>query len=67
MTWTLRKQLDDLEKLVLANAAQVSNSLNDHVEICGSVGQEVARIASLVAELRRGQLSHEQTMNGGMH
>lgn len=62
----LRRQLDDLEKLVLSNAARVSDNLNDHVEICGLVQHEVARITGLVAELRRNQINQTEVNGVGI-
>jgi hypothetical protein len=61
----LRGQIDDLERLVLENAARVSENLNDHVSICGSVRVEVARVSSIVHELKRGQLAAAAELNGG--
>ena len=49
----LRGQLDQLENIVLGNAAKVSGTLNEHVVLLNSVGQETARLTRIVAELRR--------------
>jgi hypothetical protein len=54
----LRKQLDELEKLVLAGNARVSQSLNDHVDICGSVRQETNRLRGMILQLSQTQIDH---------
>jgi hypothetical protein len=54
----LRKQLDELEKLVLAGNARVSQSLNDHVDICGSVRQETSRLRGMILQLSQIQIDH---------
>jgi hypothetical protein len=58
----LRVQIDDLEQLVISNAARVSDNLNEHVTICGSVRGEVSRLTGIVHELRRNQLGGD--LNG---
>jgi hypothetical protein len=59
----LRELIDDLEKLVLSNAARVSENLNEHVAICGSVRVEVARVSSIVHDLRQSQLATAADLN----
>jgi uncharacterized phage infection (PIP) family protein YhgE len=54
----LRKQLDELEKLVLSGNARVSQSLNDHVDICGSVRQEANRLRGMIQQLSQTQIDH---------
>ena len=48
----LRRQIDDLEKLVLADAARVTDNLTGHANICGSVQQEIARLTGVLEEIR---------------
>jgi hypothetical protein len=51
----LRGQLDDLENLVIQNAARVTDNLNTHVDICESAQIEVSRLAGIVTEMRKTQ------------
>jgi len=54
----LRKLLDELEALVLKSNARVSESLNDHVDICGSVRQETSRVRGMIQQLAQKQVDH---------
>jgi hypothetical protein len=61
---SLRRQLDELEKLVLSNAAKVTDNLNNHADICGGVQQEVMRLSSLVADMRSQQEARHRELIG---
>jgi hypothetical protein len=63
---SLRKQIDDLEKLVMINAERVSSSLTEHANICGEVQQEIARLNGVVASIRATQVEASQ-LNGVQH
>jgi hypothetical protein len=64
---SLRKQIDDLEQMVVTNAAKVSANLNEHVSICGAVRQETARLTGIVGEMRRKQEEYSRELSGGRH
>jgi hypothetical protein len=55
---SLRAQLDELESLVLQNAARVTESLNTHVGICEAAQFEVNRLSGIVAEMRKTQIDN---------
>jgi hypothetical protein len=66
---SLRGQLDELESLVIQNAARVTENLNTHVGICEAAQIEVNRLSGIVADMRRSQIDNisERTgqLNGG--
>jgi ABC-type transporter Mla subunit MlaD len=62
----LRRQIDDIEQLVIANAERVATSLTDHANICGDVQQEIVRLTAVIAAIRAGQAEAIQ-MNGVAH
>jgi hypothetical protein len=57
----LRAQLDELETLVIQNAARTTDSLNTHVGICEAAQIEVKRLNGVVAEMRKGQFNGGQS------
>lgn len=64
---SLRGQLDELENLVLQNAARVSDNLNTHVSICESAQIEVKRLTGIVAGMRKTQVDDGNEKNGQRH
>jgi hypothetical protein len=48
----LREQIDDLERLVVADAARVTENLTGHANICGSVHKEIVRLTGVLEEIR---------------
>jgi hypothetical protein len=48
----LREQIDDLERMVVADAARVTDNLTGHANICGSVQQEIARLSGVLEQIR---------------
>jgi len=55
----LRKQLDELETLVIQNGDRVTDSLNTHVSICEAAQIEVNRLTGVVAEMRKSQIEDQ--------
>jgi hypothetical protein len=60
----LRRQIDELDQLVVNNAARVTDDLTEHANICAQVQQEIVRLNGVVAVLRAAQLEASQ-INGG--
>jgi hypothetical protein len=60
----LRKQLDELETLVLQNSARVTDNLNTHVDICEAAQIETNRLSGIVAKMRKNQISHINERTG---
>lgn len=54
---SLRKQLDELETLVIQSAERNIESLNTHVGICEAAQIEVNRVSGVVAEMRKTQVN----------
>jgi hypothetical protein len=52
----LRKEIDELENLVIQNGARVTENLNTHVGICEAAQIEVSRLRSIVTEMRKTQI-----------
>ena len=61
---SLRKQLDELETLVIQSAERNIESLNTHVGICEAAQIEVSRLNGIVAELRKTQIDHASERRG---
>ena len=60
----LRRQIDDLEKLVMLSADRVSNDLTEHANMCGEVQQEIVRLSRVVTAIRATQV---EGLNGANH
>jgi hypothetical protein len=61
----LRRQIDELEQLVMTNAERVSGSLTEHANICGEVQQEIVRLNGVVATMRANQNEATQVNGHG--
>jgi uncharacterized protein involved in exopolysaccharide biosynthesis len=48
----LREQIDDLERLVVADAARVTENLTGHANIVASVHKEIERLTGVLEEIR---------------
>jgi hypothetical protein len=57
---SLRAQLDELETLVLQNAARVTENLNTHVGICEAAQIETSRLSGIVADMRKSQITQSR-------
>jgi hypothetical protein len=64
---SLRLQLDELENLVIQNAARVTENLNTHVGICEAAQIEVNRLSGIVAEMRKTQIDGISERNGHLN
>jgi hypothetical protein len=63
----LRKQIDELDRLVVINAERVSASLTEHADLCGSVQQEIVRLAGVIGTIRNTQVNISTQLNGYPH
>jgi hypothetical protein len=61
---SLRAEMDELEGLVMQTGARARESLNAHIAICNAAQIEVARVRSIVADLRKQQIAYtdDETM-----
>lgn len=53
----LRQRIDQLESMVITDAEAVMAALAGHAKLCGSVQQEINRLAVTVEEIRAEQIS----------
>ena len=64
------KVANDLEALVVENAARVKGELDDHVSLAGCVMNEAAKLAENIKKLRDAQAAvatHRKNGNGQAH
>lgn len=59
----LRRELDELEKLALQNAARVTDNLTQFANICDSIQIEVHRVGSVVQSLRKVQIERARDLD----
>ena len=57
---TLRKRIDQLEQVMLSNAARVKIDLGEHVVISGMVQDEILRLNEIVEHMHAGQIDSAQ-------